>query len=61
MRKSRKVMYVWFSKKGGYEKPCVVKGNSKHTGSQRISKGINEKIELSERGKPHGGEFGNEE
>lgn len=54
MRKSRKVMYVWFSKKGVYEKPCVVKGNSKHTGSKQESKGINEKIELSERGKPHG-------
>lgn len=53
MRKLRKVTYVWFSKIGAYEKPCVVKGSTKHTGSKQGSKGINEKIGLLERGKPY--------
>ena len=34
------MQYVWSSKNMFYEKPCVVIGNGKHTGSKEAPKGI---------------------
>lgn len=34
------MQYVRSSKNCGYEKPCIVIGNTKHTGSKQAPKGI---------------------
>ena len=40
-----------FSKKLGYERPYIVKGNIKQTGLEEIPKGTIKRIEVMERGK----------